>query len=67
MKTTSYYFLVLDIETSTLFNDEKEPTAVWLSYGFCNLYDYKGNRLNKCYFRDWITLQKFLSSASKNS
>ena len=59
MKTTSYYFLVLDIETSTLFNDEKEPTAVWLSYGFCNLYDCKGNRLNKCYFRDWITLQKF--------
>lgn len=60
MKLTSYYFLVLDIETSTLFNDQKEPTAVWLSYGFCNLYDVKGNRCNQCYFREWVDLNKFL-------
>lgn len=66
MKLTSYYFLVLDIETSTLFNDQKEPTAVWLSYGFCNLYDYKGNRCNQCYFRDWIDLNKFFISCQQH-
>ena len=33
------YFMVLDIETSTLFNNDNEPTAVWLSYGYCILYD----------------------------
>ena len=60
MKLTSYFYLVLDIETSTLYNDEEEPTAVWLSYGYCNLYNKDGFRVNTCSFRDWITLQNFL-------
>ena len=35
MRYNNYFFLVLDIETSTLFNDLQEPTAVWLTYGYC--------------------------------
>ena len=66
MKLTSYFFLVLDIETSTLYNDEEEPTAVWLSYGYCNLYNKDGFRVNTCSFRDWITLQNFLTQCEQH-
>ena len=64
-RLSSYYFLVLDIETSTLYNDLQEPTAVWLSYGFCNLYNREGNRVNKCYFREWDELRNYLNLVSQ--
>lgn len=61
---SNYYFMVLDIETSKHMEyDEKlckeMPTAVWLSYGFCKMYDIKGNSLYSCYFREWEELRKF--------
>lgn len=61
MTLTSYYFLVLDIETSTLYNDASEPTATWLSYGYCNLYDRDGDTWERCYFREWEQLDKFFN------
>lgn len=60
MNTTSYFFLVADIETSTLFNDLNEPTAVWLSYGWCKLYSRDFCTIERCYFREWETLRDFL-------
>ena len=63
MKTATYHFLTLDIETSTLYteeDDKKIPTAVWLSYGYCNLYSTNGNRLNTGYFRTWDALDLLL-------
>lgn len=65
MKTCSYYFLVLDIETSTLTQTEegKEiPKAVWLSYGYCNLYSYTGERVKAGYFRTWEQFKIILSA-----
>lgn len=64
-RLSSYYFLVLDIETSTLYNELQEPTAVWLSYGFCNLYNRDGNRVNKCYFREWEELRTYLNEVEQ--
>lgn len=58
------YFMVLDIETSTLFNNDNEPTAVWLSYGYCILYDKKANEKEVCYFREWKTLKSFFDKIS---
>ena len=63
MTTCSYYFLALDIETSTLTREEegKEvPKAVWLSYGYCNLYSYTGERVEAGYFRTWDDFKKIL-------
>lgn len=60
MKTAYYYFLVLDIETSTLTEKEDDkivPKAVWLAYGYCNLYNYKGERIEANYFRTWQELR----------
>lgn len=59
MRYNNYFFLVLDIETSTLFNDLQEPTAVWLTYGYCILYDRNATQLEKCYFREFAQLEKW--------
>ena len=63
MKIATYYFLTLDIETSTYTveeNGKKVPKAVWLSYGYCNLYSYKGKRERTGYFRTWEDCRKIL-------
>lgn len=70
MATSNYYFLVLDIETSKHMEyDEKlekeMPTSVWLSYGFCKLYDIHGNTMKKCGFRDWDTLKRFYTEIKR--
>lgn len=62
---TSYYFLVLDIETSTLFNTENEPTATWLSYGYMNLYDRDGDRIETNKFRKWEELDFIIRRISQ--
>lgn len=65
MKTASYYFLTLDIETSTLTDNDGEkdiPKAVWLSYGYCNLYSITGERIQAGYFREWDELDRLLLS-----
>ena len=64
MKYTNYNFMVLDIETSKFTNSNGEPTAVWLSYGYCKLYDRNGNTQLKCYFREWSELADFLQYVS---
>lgn len=68
MKNCSYYFLVLDIETSELDEDIerngniiKNPLAVWLSYGWIKLYKIDGTVVDKCYFREWFELIQYLS------
>lgn len=68
MQTTSYYFLTLDIETSTLTENEDGkdvPKAVWLSYGYCNLYTYKGERIRTGYYREWDELYDLLDKYSQ--
>lgn len=68
MKTAFYYFLTLDIETSTLTEREEDkdvPKAVWLSYGYCNLYNYKGTREQANYFRTWDELRRILQYYSQ--
>ena len=63
MNVASYYFLTLDIETSTYTEKENGkdiPKAVWLSYGYCNLYDYKGNRIRAGYYRTWEDCRQIL-------
>lgn len=69
MRTACYYFLVLDIETSTYTEYDEEgtaiPRAVWLSYGYCNLYNYRGEREKVGYFREWIELEKILKDYSR--
>lgn len=63
MRTCAYHFLTLDIETSTLNKEENGdlvPKAVWLSYGYCNLYNYKGSRIRAGYFRSWDDLKSIL-------
>ena len=65
MRTCSYYFLTLDIETSTLEQEENGdlvPKAVWLSYGYCNLYTSKGARKSAGYFRTWDDLRQILNN-----
>ncbi len=66
MKISGYYFLVLDIETSTLkkYNpdtNKDEPCAVWLSYGYCNLYNRFGDREGIFMFREWEQLRNHLN------
>ena len=64
MKTLSYYFLTLDIETSeyTEIIDGREiPTAVWLSYAYCNLYSTDGLRMESLYFREWSELKSIFN------
>lgn len=51
MRLCSYYFLVLDIETST--QEVNDDFMVWLSYGYLNLYNVKGERIETNFFRDW--------------
>lgn len=51
MRLCSYYFLVLDIETST--QEVDGDFMVWLSYGYLNLYNVKGERIETNFFRDW--------------
>lgn len=68
MRTNSYYFLTLDIETSTLTeneNDKEVPKAVWLSYGYCNLYTIKGERIRTGYYREWNELYDLLEKYSQ--
>lgn len=71
MQRLNEYFLTLDIETSTEYEDvvkdgikTKKPIAVWLSYGFSVLWDRHGKPVKGCYFRDWIKLQKFYDRIS---
>ena len=59
MKFSSYYYLVLDIETSVLKDNEGNPVLTWLSYGYCILYERDGKKDTICYFREWEELQKF--------
>lgn len=66
MRTATYYFLVLDIENSTLENSDGQPIGTWLTYGFCKLYDIKGNTVSKCYFREWTQLEAYLHGIEMN-
>lgn len=63
MKINNQVFLVLDIETSTLF-ENKDPIAVWLSYGYINLYSIKNEKLEVNYFRTFEKLEKILFNYS---
>lgn len=65
MVKTNYYFLVLDIETSTLKNDKGDPVATWLSYGFINLYEKNGDRIETNYFRTWDEYKSILNRISQ--
>ena len=68
MKTLSYYFLTLDIETSEYTEeiDGREiPTAVWLSYAYCNLYCIDGCREESIFFRDWSELRSIFNRFSQ--
>lgn len=62
MTITGYYFMVLDIETSTIYNENNEPVSVWLSYGYCNLYDRKGYVINRFLFREWKNLSEYFNN-----
>lgn len=67
MKHLGIAFLVLDIETSTLFDtiDGKQvPVTTWLSYGWCKLYDLSAKTVSSCYFRKWEELGNFLHKIS---
>ena len=65
MTITNYFFAVLDIETSTLFNDLNEPVATWLSYGYFNLYERNGDRIDTNYFRNWEELKNVMTRISQ--
>lgn len=57
------YFCVLDIETSKytrIIDGKIKPTAVWLSYGYCKMYNANGEETKKCCFRKWDKLYDFL-------
>lgn len=64
MRTCTYFFMVLDIETSTLKNKIGEPVATWLSYGYNCLYKLDGECIDRCYFRDWEELRKYYNYIS---
>lgn len=71
MQRNNEYFLTLDIETSTIYEDRlvdgeirQYPKVVWLSYGVALFCDKKGNIIEKCRFRDWITLMNFFDKYS---
>ena len=61
MRTCINHFLTLDIETSTTYNEDGIPDAVWLAYGITALYDIKGNRIRQCNFREWGELEIFFN------
>ena len=61
MTNAAYYFLVCDIETSTLRDDDGTPVLTWLSYGYCILYNTDFMKIDICYFRQWDELSKFLN------
>lgn len=68
MRACNNYFLVLDIETSSLFQDEdgkNYPCAVWLSYAYCKLYNTAGETVSKCYFREWEELKDYFRSIQR--
>lgn len=65
MKLSGYYFLVADIETSTYYNSKGEPSAVWLSYGYCNLYDRDGICIERCLYREWFQLHEFFNKIQR--
>ena len=65
MKTLGYYFLVLDIETSTLTDENNSPIATWLAYGYCNLYNRNAENIRQCYFREWNTLKDFFNEMQR--
>lgn len=67
MRTTNAYFLALDIETSTIYEEEKigdiivkNPKAVWLAYGYINLYKANGEKIETNTFREWYELNDIL-------
>lgn len=71
MTNLTYYFMVLDIETSTEFKEitennivKKVPLISWLSYGYCKFYNMKGETLSKCAFRKWEELDEYLRKIS---
>lgn len=71
MTNLSYYFMVLDIETSTEFRQVKEnneikniPLISWLSYGYCKLYNVKAETKALCAFRKWEELDEFFRKVS---
>lgn len=53
MKRTNSLFLTLDIETSIEMGDDGKPSHVWLSYGVCQLWTTKGERISNTRFRTW--------------
>lgn len=67
MKTANYYFLVIDIETSKfekIENGKLMPQAVWLSFGYINLYHIKDGKIKSTFFREWKELDFILQSYS---
>lgn len=64
MQRLNEYFLTLDIETSSKYDDDEKPIAVWLSYGYSILWDKKGNPIQECYFRNWHELKAFYDKLS---
>lgn len=76
MKNCSYYFCVLDIETSTTFKQVSEknkygekvlknvPSNVWLSYGYFKVYNIFGETVDKLLFRYWKELELYLNTLS---
>lgn len=59
-------FGVLDIETSTLYNEQDEPIAVWLAYGVFSIYNFSnGNKLNTFHFREWQELKEHFVELDK--
>ena len=66
MVNNSYYFMVLDIETSSIYNEEdiSQPSAVWLAYGYLKLYECYGDYEETNYFREWEELADILDKYS---
>ena len=67
MKTINYYYLTLDIETSTtkeydVKHKKEMPVDTWLSYGVSLLVDVTGKILKKCRFRTWGELHQFFDN-----
>ena len=54
-KIVGHYFLVLDIETSSV--EVSGSFMTWLSYGYLNLYDINGRRIESNFFRTWDKLK----------
>lgn len=56
------FFYVLDIETSSIFDDKdiSKPSAVWLSYGYMTKYYTYCDTKEYFYFREWEELRMYL-------